>query len=64
MAQRSSAGVSDAAGMSITPPVTNNKVYGAILSATNETAGEVLKTALKMRELTNKPVMLVIGEGE
>ena len=56
--------VADKIAGSISPPIKTppeNKNYGAILSATVETAQEVLEVAIKMRKCTGKPVMLIIG---
>ena len=38
-----------------------SKEYGAVLSSTLDNADEVFETAKKMRKLTGKPIMLIIG---
>ena len=61
MAQREEIGMSDVVSAKISSVKEGSKDYGAILSATSETAKEVLETALAMRRLTKKPVILIIG---
>jgi hypothetical protein len=54
-------GVSDKVAGCISPPIKNNKQYGAILSASVENAHEVTTHAIELMGLTKKPIMIIIG---